>query len=122
MNSGPHRIFAGIAAVLFGLFVVGGVVALAKVWPTTSCAGVRTTGQGYVYVQKTGADCVEVASTGPGQNLGPAPTRYGGTGWNYARWAIVAWIAWTLAMTLLAIAVARLPGRATGRNSDASTP
>lgn len=106
----PHRVLAVIAAALFGLFVVGGVVALVKLWPTTSCAGVPAP-TGVVYVQLIGANCVGVASTGPGINLGTAPTKYAGTGWNYARWAIVAWIAWTLAMTLLALAVAKLPGR-----------
>ena len=39
-------------------------------------------------------------------------TSYTGADWNYVRWAIAAWIAWTLAMTLLAVAVAMLPGGA----------
>jgi hypothetical protein len=67
--------------------------------------------------------CVEVISAtaaqadnltaGNGYDLGPAPSSYTGTTWNYVRLGIGAWIAWTLAMTMLAIAVAAIPKRLT---------
>ncbi len=44
-----------------------------------------------------------------GYDLGPVPSSYAGTTGNYVRLGIGAGIAWTLAMTLLAIAVAAIP-------------
>jgi hypothetical protein len=130
-----HRVFGIFAAILFALFVVAGVVTLVHTLPTRSCAGVSPQHYSSDSVQinpgssSSGAywsgiptnHCVEVISgeaaqannltAGNGYDLGPAPSSYTGTTWNYVRLAIGAWIAWTLAMTLLAIAVAAIPKR-----------
>ncbi len=126
----PHQVLAAIAAALFGLFVVGGVVALVGAWPSTSCAGVAPTHSSSDKVELAGSspgwkgvpgnDCVEVISADNpprAYDLGPAPVIHSGTGWDYARLAIVAWIAWTLAMTLLALAVAKLPSHSSATSA-----
>ena len=129
-----HRVFGIFAAILFALFVVAGVVILVHTLPGRSCAGVSPqhysgdsvqinpgpSGVSYWSSIPTN-DCVEVVSTavaqannltaGSGYDLGPAPSAYTGTTWNYVRLGIDAWIAWTLAMTMLAIAVAAIPKR-----------
>jgi hypothetical protein len=128
-------VFGVLAAMLFALFVVAGVVTLVHTLPIRSCAGVvpqnyasdsvevnpgpRSLGSYWSDIPIN--DCVEVVSAGvaqansltvgSGYDLGPAPSSYAGTTWNYVRLGIGAWIAWTLAMTLLAIAVAAIPKR-----------
>ncbi|MGA3221744.1 MAG: hypothetical protein ABSE77_22215 [Acidimicrobiales bacterium] len=128
-----HRVFGVFAAILFALFVVAGVVTLVHTLPVRSCAGVSpqnyssdsveinpgpSSGGAYWSSIPTN-HCVEVISAeaaqannltaGNGYDLGPAPSTYTGTTWNYVRLGIGAWIAWTLAMTMLAIAVAAMP-------------
>jgi hypothetical protein len=125
-------VFGVIAAVLFGLFVVGGAITLLNSLPRHSCSGVAPTNYSGDTVQLAGSGwpsipanhCVEVISVqvaqankltvGNGYDLGPAPGIHTGTAWNYARLGIGAWIAWTLAMVMLALAVAALPGRSGG--------
>jgi hypothetical protein len=130
-----HRVFGIFAAILFALFVGAGAVTLAHTLPSRSCAAVSTqhysgdsvqinpsTSSGGSYWSGIPTNhCVEVISVavaqannltaGNGYDLGPAPSSYSGTLWNYVRLGIGAWIAWTLAMTMLAIAVAAIPKR-----------
>jgi hypothetical protein len=130
-----HRVFGVFAAILFALFVVAGVVTLVHTLPGYSCAEVSPQNYSSDSVEinpgpSNGGtywsaipihDCVEVVSAeaaqannltvGNGYDLGPAPSSYTGTTWNYVRLGIGAWIAWTLAMTMLAIAVAAIPKR-----------
>jgi hypothetical protein len=128
-------VFGVFAAILFALFVVAGVVTLVHTLPVRSCAGVSPqnyssdsveinpgpSSSGSYWSSIPTNDCVEVVSAevaqannltvGSGYDLGPAPSSYAGTTWNYVRLGIGAWIAWTLAMTMLAIAVAAIPKR-----------
>ncbi len=115
-----HRVLAGIAGVLFLLFVLAGAVAMIHFWPTVSCGTVAPTVSGASNIVEVAGpgwsggikpnDCVQLSSNHKqGFNLGPAPVAYGGSTWDYVRVAIGAWIAWTLAMMLLAFAVALIP-------------
>jgi hypothetical protein len=141
-----HRVFGTFAAILFALFVVAGVGILLRTLPGRSCTGVSpqnyssdtvelnpgpSSDEGYWSSIPTN-DCVEVVSAeaaeannltaGNGYDLGPAPSTYTGTTWKFARFGISAWIAWTLAMTMLAIAVAAIPKRPTMPASAPSVP
>lgn len=117
-----HRVLAATAAILFAVFVVVGIVTLTRIWPHYSCAGVsaKYTNQGPVKLAGSSPgwkgvpadNCVQLTASGDrAYNLGPAPSSYGGETWTYVRVGVAGWIAWTLAMTLLALAVVTLPGR-----------
>jgi hypothetical protein len=138
-----YRVLATFSAILFGLFVGVGAVALVATLPQTSCAGVspetpgdavELVGPGGVSTTPSGGTvtwdsipsghCVELTSqnsTGgyQGTDLGQAPTIHGGNGWVGIRIGIGAWVAWTLAMFLLAAAVAAIPA---ARSSAPPTP
>ncbi len=120
MTHMTHRVLARMAGVLFLLFVLVGAVAMIHVWPRASCGTVAPSVSGASNIVELAGpgwsggikpnDCVQLSySHKRGFNLGPAPVSYGGSTWDYVRVAIGAWMAWTLAMMLLAFAVALIP-------------
>ncbi len=115
-----HRVLAILSAVLFGLFVAQAAILLAASVPHTSCAGVVALYPGET-VEMAGSNwvgipadhCVETSPNLPNRatDRGLAPTSHEGEGWVVYRLALGAWLAWSLAMLLLAAAVAAIPRR-----------
>jgi len=121
-----HRVLGTLAAVLFGAFVIGGCIVLASTLPqrTESCASYSlpsgATGWTISAYANNGEyfgsyeGCFATYPNGTSSNGVGAPvveTSHTGTIWNYVRLGIGAWIAWTLGMFLIALAVAYIPQR-----------
>ena len=131
-----YRVLAIMSAVLFSLFVIAGIVIEVDYWPHSSCPANT---EGFLGIEQVQAgdvtpipgnsgetitwnnsaapvgDCIGINSVANGTNqytqtdLGRPITSYEGAEWVGLRAGAAAWIAWTLAMFLLACAVAAIP-------------